>query len=51
MKQTKKAIQMWKKGEFRIKIARRHKFVLDYTSDEFFTSKKRGQPFGKLQKD
>ena len=38
-------------GEFRIRIARRHKFVLDYTSDEFFTSKKRGQPFGRVSDD
>jgi hypothetical protein len=38
-------------GEFRIKVSRKHESVLDYTSDEFFTSKKRGQPFGKLQQD
>lgn len=38
-------------GEFRIKVARKHEYVLDHTSDGFFTSKKRGQPFGKLQKD
>ena len=38
-------------GEFRIKIARRHESVLDYTSDEFFTSKKRGQPFGRVSDD
>lgn len=38
-------------GEFRIKIAHRSKLVLDYTSDEFFTSKKRGQPFGRVSDD
>ena len=38
-------------GEFRIRIAYGHKFVLDYTSDEFFNSKKRGIPFGRVSDD
>jgi len=38
-------------GEFRIKVSRKHEHVLDYTSDEFFTNKRKGRPFGKATDD
>jgi len=38
-------------GEFRIKVARKHEYVLDYTSDEFFTNKRKGYKFGGVPDD
>lgn len=38
-------------GEFRMKVSRKGKVVLDHTSGEFFTSKKKGYSFGKVSDD
>ena len=38
-------------GEFRIKVARKHEYVLDHTSDGFWTNKRTGYKFGKAPDD
>ena len=38
-------------GEFRMKVSRKGKVLLEHTSDKFFTSKKKGYSFGKVSDD